>query len=25
VQNGKMTEDTVKLCKSSKGWVAGVG
>jgi hypothetical protein len=25
VQNGKMTEDTVKLCKSPQGWVAGVG
>jgi surface antigen len=23
VQNQKMTEDTVKLCKTSKGWVAG--
>jgi len=23
VQNEKMTEDTVKLCKTSKGWVAG--
>jgi surface antigen len=25
VQNGKMTEDTVKLCKSPQGWMAGVG
>lgn len=23
VQNQKLTEDTVKLCKTSKGWVAG--
>ena len=23
VQNEKMTEDTVKICKTSKGWVAG--